>query len=239
MTTPLPLTPLTPRVRRSSQIADELRRLITTGQLKPGDRLPTEEALCKQFGASRTTLREAIQTMRTTGLLDVTPGRGSFIRTPDIRQLMADVVLAGRCAINNAAEVVAMRLLMQKHVLSGLAKVPSAKRKELYQFVLARTSAPEENAATEAAWHLHMASLAGNTLMHIMLDTLLHLTEEPRIKAYRDPDAVMRAIHLQMRFNAAVADADWPLAERVLTQMIDPSAQQSVSMPALPATANA
>lgn len=81
----LAITPLLPRSRRSATIAESLRALITGGQLKPGDKLPTEAMLCQQFGVSRTTLREAIQMLRTNGLLEVTPGRGSFVRVPDIR----------------------------------------------------------------------------------------------------------------------------------------------------------
>lgn len=218
----LTITPLTPRARRSSTIADELRRLITSGQLKPGDKLPTEASLCQQFGVSRTTLREAIQMLRTTGLLDVTPGRGSFIRVPDLRQLLADIALASRSGQVNMAEVRTLRVLLQRDILSRLGKAPAHKKKELFQHVLIRAAAAEDNAQLETNWHLHMAELSGNMLARLLLETLLTLETDARIKRYRDPDAVMQTIHVQMRTNTAIADGDMALAERVLCQFIDP-----------------
>lgn len=217
-------TPLMPRARRSSTIASELRRLIGSGQLKPGDQLPTEAMLCQQFGVSRTTLREAIQMLRTTGLLDVTPGRGSFIRTPDVRQLLSDLALVGQACVSCPADITGLRLLLQRDVLARLAKTQPSQRQGLHQHTLSRMASPEENAATEAAWHLHMAALAGNQLATLMLQTLLALETAPRQQRYRNPDEVLRTIHIQMRTNAAIIEGDWPLAERVLAQYINPHA---------------
>lgn len=240
----LTITPLTPRARRSSTIADELRRLITSGQLKPGDKLPTEASLCQQFGVSRTTLREAIQMLRTTGLLDVTPGRGSFIRVPDLRQLLTDLALASRSGQVNMSEVRSLRVLLQRDILSRLGKAPAHKKKELFQHVLIRAAAAEDNAQLETNWHLQMAELSGNMLSKLLLETLLTLETDARIKRYRDPDAVMQTIHVQMRTNTAIADGDMALAERVLCQFIEP--QGSATLPtgngssytAQPATVN-
>lgn len=219
-----PFTPLLPRARRSSTIAAELRRLIGSGQLKPGDQLPTEATLCRQFGVSRTTLREAIQMLRTTGLLDVTPGRGSFIRVPDVRQLLADLALVGKACVSNPSDITHLRLLLQKDILARLAKTQPAQRKELYRHTLNRMATPEENATAEAAWHLQMATLAGNQLQALMLHTLLALETAQRLQRYRNADEVLRTIHIQMRTNTAIVEGDWALAERVLTQYLNPAA---------------
>jgi GntR family transcriptional repressor for pyruvate dehydrogenase complex len=224
MATPhsIAFTPLLPRARRSSTIAAELRRLISCGQLKPGDQLPTEAMLCQQFGVSRTTLREAIQMLRTSGLLDVTPGRGSFIRTPDVRQLLSDLALVGQACVSNPADIIHLRLLIQRDIIGRLAKTQPGQRKELYQHTLNRMASPEENAASESAWHLTMAHLAGNQLQTLMLQTLLALETSSRQQRYRNPDEVLRTIHIQMRTNTALIEGDWPLAERVLSQYLNP-----------------
>lgn len=73
-TVELPTVQRPEKVRRSTAVADCLREMITSGQLKPGDKLPTEEKLCQHFGVSRTTLREAVQSLRSAGILEVTPG---------------------------------------------------------------------------------------------------------------------------------------------------------------------
>ena len=47
------------RKRLANQVADQLRSLIANGQLKPGDRLPSEVELMKQFQVGRSSIREA------------------------------------------------------------------------------------------------------------------------------------------------------------------------------------
>ena len=221
-TTSPQFAPLTPRLRRSSSIAAELRRLISSGALKPGDQLPTEAALCRQFGVSRTTLREAIQMLRTSGLLDVTPGRGSFIRTPDLSQLLADLALTAPAARCNIIEINHLRAILQRDILTRLTRIQPTQRSELHNFTISRHATPAENAEAEANWHLHMAKLAGGTLNHLMLQTLLAMELQSRITRFHNPDEVMRTIQTQMRFNSALVDGDFALADRVLTQYLTP-----------------
>jgi len=53
--------------------------LISETKLKPGDRLPSENSLSKHFYVSRTTIREALQQLRTFGVLNVRQGKGWFV----------------------------------------------------------------------------------------------------------------------------------------------------------------
>jgi GntR family transcriptional repressor for pyruvate dehydrogenase complex len=216
----LPLTPLPARTRRSAHIAESLRQLITSGQLKPGDRLPTENALCQQFGVSRTTLREAIQMLRTTGLLDVCPGRGSFVSVPDLGQLMRHLAFAVRGGHPDPTHVTGLRLMLERDALTRLSTLAPAKRQELYHFVLSRTAPAEENAHAEEQWHLAMATLAGNPLQCLLVECLLMLDADQRRIRYADADEVLRTIQVQLRVNTAIAEGDFTLADRVLSQFI-------------------
>jgi GntR family transcriptional regulator len=61
------------------QVYDMITDAIKTGQLKPGDRLPTERSFCQQFGVSRATVRRALRRLVDEGVVEATVGRGSFI----------------------------------------------------------------------------------------------------------------------------------------------------------------
>jgi GntR family phosphonate transport system transcriptional regulator len=61
------------------RIAQELRDNILSGIYKPGEKLPTEEALALRFGVNRHTLRRSIALLATDGLLRVDQGRGTFV----------------------------------------------------------------------------------------------------------------------------------------------------------------
>jgi GntR family transcriptional regulator len=60
-------------------ISDDLRAKITSGDLAPNDKLPTEGELSVQYEASRNTVREAIRRLTDEGLLDSRPGQGTFV----------------------------------------------------------------------------------------------------------------------------------------------------------------
>ncbi|HWX51014.1 MAG TPA: FadR/GntR family transcriptional regulator [Roseomonas sp.] len=64
----------------SDQLVDDLGQKIVRGILRPGDSLPSEDALLSRYGVSRTVLREALQVLTAKGLLDARPRRGTTVR---------------------------------------------------------------------------------------------------------------------------------------------------------------
>jgi GntR family transcriptional regulator len=75
------------------QIADDLRRRIEAGELRPGERLGTEIELRDTYGASRNTIRDAIKLLMTRGLVETRPGQGTFVAeeiNPLVTTLTAD-----------------------------------------------------------------------------------------------------------------------------------------------------
>ncbi|MGI9002630.1 MAG: GntR family transcriptional regulator [Pseudonocardia sp.] len=65
----------------SERIADELRQAISSGQLAPGAKLPSERELAERHGAARNTVRQAIRLLSESGLVTAEHGRGVFVRT--------------------------------------------------------------------------------------------------------------------------------------------------------------
>lgn len=61
------------------QVSFELRQIITTEEIKVGDKLPSEAALTKQFSVSRTVIREALAALRSDGLVESKQGAGVFV----------------------------------------------------------------------------------------------------------------------------------------------------------------
>jgi len=73
------------------QIAGMLREAIGSGQFDGGKRLPSETALMEHFGVARMTVRQAVQELRSEGLVISEHGRGVFVRpAPPIRRLASD-----------------------------------------------------------------------------------------------------------------------------------------------------
>ncbi|HEY8474311.1 MAG TPA: GntR family transcriptional regulator [Natronosporangium sp.] len=65
-------------------IAEQLRARITSGEFSPGSTLPSEAALCDEYGVARNTLRRALDQLTEERLIEVRPGRGRVVVTsPD------------------------------------------------------------------------------------------------------------------------------------------------------------
>lgn len=71
--------PVARRQTLASEIERMLRERITSGGLRPGDRLPTEQQLASSFQVSRTVIREAVSSLKHEGLIDTRPGAGAFV----------------------------------------------------------------------------------------------------------------------------------------------------------------
>ena len=63
-----------------SSVVDQIRELIDSGRLKPGDRLPSERQLCTQLGISRVSVREALRVLESVGYVEVRSGSGAYVR---------------------------------------------------------------------------------------------------------------------------------------------------------------
>ncbi|GGM13684.1 MULTISPECIES: winged helix-turn-helix domain-containing protein [Micromonospora] len=62
------------------RIATEFRDRIRSGELKPGDKLPSISQLCQQYGVSTQVIRSAMLVLRAEGLVEGHQGRGVYVR---------------------------------------------------------------------------------------------------------------------------------------------------------------
>jgi GntR family transcriptional regulator len=68
-----------PRMPDYQRIAHDIREKITSGELRPGDRLPSISQLQKQYGVSAQPVKSALLVLQTAGLVEGHQGRGVFV----------------------------------------------------------------------------------------------------------------------------------------------------------------
>ncbi|HEY0857905.1 MAG TPA: FadR/GntR family transcriptional regulator [Albitalea sp.] len=93
--------------RLSDRLAALLEAEVENGELRPGDRLPTEQQLAAQHGVSRTVVREAVHQLKSRGLLHSRQGSGVFVAAPAENQPLAfdPTVLESVDAVVHVVEV--------------------------------------------------------------------------------------------------------------------------------------
>lgn len=67
-------------VPKYERVADAIREQISTGQLKPGDKLPTTQQLLELYGVGYGTLRTALMLLEHDGLIEGRQGEGRFVK---------------------------------------------------------------------------------------------------------------------------------------------------------------
>src|SRR6218665_135056 len=103
------------RMRRSTT-ADQIKQLILTRDLKPGDPLPTEAELCETLDVSRSSVREAIRSLSTLDIVDVRHGHGTYggemSLDPMVETLVFRGILSPDGSLRALREVVEVRLAL-------------------------------------------------------------------------------------------------------------------------------
>jgi len=77
--------------RVSQEVVDQIRGLIVSNQLRPGDRLPSERTLAASMGVGRVTIREAMRVLEANGLLEIRVGArgGAVVTSPTLSRIEA------------------------------------------------------------------------------------------------------------------------------------------------------
>ena len=78
------------------QMADQLSEAIYRGSYKSGDKLPSENSLCQQFGVSRITVRQALNLLVQKDLAFSVHGKGTFVKTPAISHELNKIISFSR-----------------------------------------------------------------------------------------------------------------------------------------------
>ena len=96
----------------AAKISSALRRDLTEGVFRPGDRLPSESALTREYSVSRTVVREAIAILRADGLVEARKGAGVFaVEAKAAKELPFNDLAVGR--ISSIIELLELRTVFE------------------------------------------------------------------------------------------------------------------------------
>lgn len=112
------------RPKAAVLVAEEIRRMIVIGKLKPGDRLQPENELRNRFAISRPTLREAMRLLESQSLISISRGKsgGAQVIEVDVTHIADQVGISLQIEGTSLEDVWDARLLLEPKAASLLAK---------------------------------------------------------------------------------------------------------------------
>jgi GntR family transcriptional regulator, transcriptional repressor for pyruvate dehydrogenase complex len=167
------------------RIVQQIEQRILSGELRSGDRLPTERELGEQFQASRTAVREAMKTLAQKGLVDMRPGRGTIVIDATSLAMQDSLGLMIRVGQeHNLEHLSEVRQILEPEIAILAAQRATDKDILAMQAAVDVMEINLQNAdafiAADNDFHRALAEATHNMLILALLDSIVNLLSEQR-----------------------------------------------------------
>lgn len=166
--------------------ADKIRQMIFSGEIKPGELLPSRKELAEQFDVGISTIHEAVQSLSTVGLVESRPGKGTWVRHDALESVIHPSIITNRFGEIDAETIYETRMFIEVALAELAAR--KATPEDIERIWAALSEAHEVIADDEdfvsADWdfHLAIAEAAHNELLqafyHLARELLLDFIED-------------------------------------------------------------
>ena len=222
--------------RLYEQIVKQIEDSVLKGILKPGDQLPAERELAEQFGVSRTAVREAIKALSEKGLVESYSGRGTFITNGTshaMRQSLDLIMRIGQA--EGSAQLAEVRDILEPEIAALAAlRAEDQHLESLREAVnVMDASKHEADAFIEADldFHLSLAEAAANPLILSLIDSIVGLLREQRMRIFQTEGGPERGQYHHRRILKAVENRDPEKARQCMRAHLKQVRQDSGASP--------
>lgn len=194
---------------RPEEIVALIKRKITFREFKPGDVLPKEEAIAKEYSVSRACIRECLSILKAQGYLESRRGKGggtfvkNILESNEIDNLYGDLVLMGQMRIRDLLNA---RLLIEPEAAraAALNATPEDIERLNDSIQLCRNvESEEERISGNILFHNLIGELSGNPFFAISIRSFMKFTQlfmqavgehNPKLHDLKDHELILYAI---------------------------------------------
>ena len=196
----------------------QIKAMIISGELAPGDRLPPEKELSERLGLSRNSMREAIKALEVIRVLDVRQGDGTYVTSLEPRLLVEAITFVVDLHTDSSViELFAVRRICEG-AAAGMAagKISADEIQSLRAHIGAASSADsvEDLVAHDLEFHGQIAVASGNSYLAALVQSLSSNTVRARIwRGLTQSNAVSQTLEEHKAIVDALEIGDARLAE--------------------------
>ncbi|MBV6756691.1 FadR/GntR family transcriptional regulator [Rhodococcus opacus] len=212
-------------MRPRQQVEESLRNAVLNGELRNGERLPSESELARQFGVSRPTIREALSALEQQGMIRKVPGAGggSFVRPVDHHSLgeVLQESLRNLLRLGNITyeEVAFVRQQLEAPSAALAAENRSdAELAELRNIVQQQKELSVDDPdvpGLDAKFHSLIAQMSGNRILGALVYAL-HRETEPMNYLNLKPEVGRETVKQHQKITRAIQNQDAVAAETAI-----------------------
>lgn len=217
------------KARLYEDIVRQLTKLINSGALKPGDRLPTERALAAELNVSRTAIREALRALEVMGFIESKVGEGTFVRAITMENVISPFSSLLRQDERLIDELFEVRILLETEIARTAAKRLKPESAKLIEASLVHMAEEIDQGILglngDNMFHTALAHAADNQALCQILELcsdLLNSSREVALKRLRDQGVALA--HHRKIFQAVV-EGDGELAATLMRHHLEFSAK--------------
>jgi GntR family transcriptional repressor for pyruvate dehydrogenase complex len=211
------------KTRVSEGIIEQIRDLITSGRLRPGDRLPAERDLAKILDVGRSTVREAIRALESLGILETRAGEGTFLAAAPStgRDILSARVFESWDSQRKLFEV--------RQVIEPDLAALASRRATPDQIGRMREALQEQERLihrgdigfkADSTFHFLVAEAAGNEVLLKIMESLMDLLRETREASLQQGDRPGQSLKQHRAILRAIEARDASQAQRRMTEHI-------------------
>ena len=199
--------------RLYEQIVQQIEQSILKGALKPGDQLPAERDLAQRFGVSRTAVREAVKALREKGLVEAYTGRGTFVTDGTSQVVRQSLDLMLRIGQQEGPQYLAeLRQILEPEIAALAAKRIEEQllgtMREAVAVMDRSLHDPDAYIEADLDFHLALAEAAANPIVLSLLDSIVGLLREQRLRIFNEDGGPERGQFHHKRILEAIEQRD-------------------------------
>jgi GntR family transcriptional repressor for pyruvate dehydrogenase complex len=205
------------------QVIEQIKYMITSGELKKGDKLPPERELVEKFQVSRTSVREALRALQIIGLIECKQGGGNYIRDSFEDNLIEPLSLMFVLQNSRNSEILELRKVLEVETATLAArKITQEELAQMKEIIEKMKQLPDEkeNIILDKELHYIIARASGNNLIISILTAVSSLMDsfikEAREAIINKDENKMVLLEHHENIYQALAEHDEKRAARVM-----------------------
>ncbi|MBY0755376.1 FadR family transcriptional regulator [Clostridium sardiniense] len=163
------------------EVVERIKKMIEEGELKIGDKLPTERAMAEELNVSRASIREAIRSLEVIGLIESIQGAGNYIKNDFSEILLEPLSMMFMLQQGSAIDIYELREVLElSTIMLSAERISKEELKKLKELIekFKESDIESNNVIIDKEFHYTIVKSANNPLITNLLNVLSQVIDK-------------------------------------------------------------